>query len=215
MVEEAPRAPDLETALKWDRSYGVSDYIFGTAPNVFLASQAVRFARGGRILVPGDGEGRNGVWLSGQGFDVVSVDASQVGVAKARALAASRGLQPDIQQCNLEVWTWPVGAFDGVASIFVHFVPQARRRLHRQMLEALKPGGVLILEAFTPKHVAQRAAGSRGGPPAEMLYTEAMLRDDFAGAAFELVEEADVTLDEGSRHKGRASVVRMVVRRAQ
>jgi SAM-dependent methyltransferase len=215
MTAEETHAPDVVTAAKWDRSYAEPDYIFGTAPNVFLASHAHRFARRGRILVPGDGEGRNGVWLSGQGFDVVSVEASAVGVEKARALAASRGVQPDIQHCNLEAWSWPVDTFDGVASIFVHFMPHVRRDLHRRMLNALKPGGILVLEAFTPKHIENRAAGSRGGPPLEILYTEALLRDDFTGATFEMIEEADVVLDEGSRHKGRGSVVRLVLRRAQ
>jgi SAM-dependent methyltransferase len=208
-------APDVVTGPKWDRNYAGSDYIFGTEPNEFLAVQADRFVPSGRILVPGDGEGRNGVWLSGQGFDVVTVEASAVGVEKARALAVSRGVKPDIQHSNLEAWAWPTGALDGVASIFVHFVPGARRALHRRMLNALKPGGILVLEAFTPKHVEKRAAGSRGGPPPEMLYTEAMLRDDFIGATFELIEEADVVLNEGSRHAGRASVVRLVLRRAQ
>jgi SAM-dependent methyltransferase len=207
--------PDLVTGPKWDRSYGVPEYIFGTEPNEFLASQAKNFAAGGRILVPGDGEGRNGVWLSGQGFDVVTVEASAVGVGKARALAASRRAQPTILQCNLEEWDWPTAAFDGVASIFVHFMPHVRQRLHRRMLAALKPGGLLVLAAFAVKHVERRAAGGRGGPPPEMLYTEALLRDDFAGATFELIEEADIALDEGSRHKGRASVVRLVVRRAR
>jgi len=208
-------APDVVTGPKWDRNYAAPDYIFGTEPNVFLASQAHFLVPSGRILVPGDGEGRNGVWLSEQGFEVISVEASAVGVEKARALALARGVQPDIQHCNLEAWMWPTGAFDGVASIFVHFEPQSRRALHRRMLNALKPGGILVLEAFTPKHVERRAAGSRGGPPPEMLYTEAMLRDDFTGATFEFIEEADVVLDEGSRHAGRASVVRLVVRRAQ
>lgn len=208
-------ASDVVTGPKWDRNYTVPDYIFGTEPNVFLASQAHRFAGRGRVLVPGDGEGRNGVWLSEQGLDVVTVEASAVGVEKARALATSGGAQLDIQHGNLEDWPWPERAFDGVASIFVHFVPQSRRALHRRMLNALKPGGILVLEAFTPKHVEKRAAGSRGGPPMEMLYTEAMLRDDFTGATFEFIEEADVVLDEGSRHAGRASVVRLVLRRAQ
>ena len=215
MMADDATVPDLVTGPKWDRNYAGPDYIFGTEPNSFLSSQAHRFADRGRILVPGDGEGRNGVWLSGQGFDVVAVEASAVGVEKARALAMSRGVTPDIQHGNLDAWTWPVGTFDGVASIFVHFVPQARGVLHRRMLNALKPGGILVLEAFTPRHVEKRATGSRGGPPPEMLYTEAALRDDFSGATFEYIEEADVVLDEGSRHTGRASVVRLVLRRAQ
>jgi len=207
-------AHDAVTGPKWDRQYAEPNYIFGTAPNSFLASEAHRFAPRGRILVPGDGEGRNGVWLAAQGFDVMSVDASAIGVSKARALAAERGARIDIQNANLDSWGWPVAIFDGVASIFVHFEPVVRRIMHRRMLAALKPGGFLLLEAFTPKHIENRKAESRGGPPPEMLYTADMLRDDLPGADIELLREEEVTLDEGSRHQGRAQVVRLIARRA-
>jgi SAM-dependent methyltransferase len=207
-------ARDTVTGPKWDRHYAEEGYIFGTAPNAFLAGEAHRFKRHGRILVPGDGEGRNGVWLAEQGFEVTSVEASSVGVGKARGLAAARGAQLDIQKANLDIWDWPLEAFDGVAAIFVHFEPQVRQSMHRRMLAALKPGGVLLLEAFTPKHVENRKAGSRGGPPPEMLYTADMLRDDLAGVEIELLREEEVMLDEGSRHQGRAQVVRLVARRA-
>jgi SAM-dependent methyltransferase len=173
-----------------------------------------RFTPKGRILVPGDGEGRNGVWLAGQGFDVMSVEASSVGVEKARALAVERGVRIDIQHANLDAWEWPVAAFDGVAAIFVHFEPHVRQFMHRRMLAALKPGGVLLLEAFTPKHVESRKAGSRGGPPPEMLYTTDLLRQDLERAAFYLLREEEAPLDEGSRHQGRAHVVRVAARRA-
>ncbi len=205
---------DTVTGPKWDRQYAETGYIFGTAPNLFLTSEVHRFATGGRILVPGDGEGRNGVWLAEQGFDVTSVEASAVGVGKARALAAERDVRLDIQNANLDSWDWPVSAFDGVAAIFVHFEPHARATMHPRMLSALKPGGILLLEAFTPKHVENRKAGSRGGPPPEMLYTAELLRQDLEGAAFDLLREEEVPLDEGSRHQGRAHVVRVAARRA-
>ena len=214
MIYGGTSARDTVTGPKWDRQYAEEAYIFGTAPNVFLAAEAHRFAPRGRILVPGDGEGRNGVWLAGQGFQVTSVEASAVGVGKARALAAARGVQPDIQNANLDTWGWPLGAYDGVAAIFVHFEPHVRQSMHRRMLAALKPGGVLLLEAFTPKHVENRKAGSRGGPPPEMLYTADVLRDDLESADIELLREEEVLLDEGSRHQGRAQVVRLVARRA-
>lgn len=207
-------ARDMVTGPKWDRQYAEEAYIFGTAPNAFLAAEAHRFQPRGRILVPGDGEGRNGVWLAEQGFAVTSVEASSVGVGKARALAAARGVRLHIQHANLDAWGWPLEAFDGVAAIFVHFEPHVRQSMHRRMLGALKPGGLLLLEAFTPKHVENRKAGSRGGPPPEMLYTADVLRDDLAGADIELLREEEVMLDEGSRHRGRAQVVRLVARRA-
>lgn len=204
---------DVVTGPKWDRQYAVPDYIFGTEPNAFLAAHAYRFARAGSILVPGDGEGRNGVWLAGQGFAVTSIEASAVGLEKARALANLRGVHLDQQHGNLEDWQCPSGAFDGVAAIFVHLMPHVRRRLHRRMLAALKPDGVLILEAFAPGHERNRKAGSRGGPPPEMLYAAATLQEDFRDATIDLLEEIDVTLDEGNRHKGTASVVRLIARR--
>lgn len=204
---------DAVTGPKWDRQYDAPGYIFGTAPNMFLATEAHRFGAAGRILVPGDGEGRNGVWLAQQGFVVTSVEASGVGVEKARALAAERGVRIDIQNANLDAWDWPTGTFDGVAAIFVHFEPHVRKLMHRRMLEALKPGGIVLLEAFTPKHVENRKAGSRGGPPPEMLYTARMLGDDFADAAIELLREEEISLAEGTRHQGRAHVVRLMARR--
>jgi SAM-dependent methyltransferase len=207
-------ARDRVTGPKWDRQYADEGYIFGTAPNVFLAAEAHRFTPRGRILVPGDGEGRNGVWLAEQGFIVTSVEASSVGVGKARALAAARGVHLDIQNINLDIWDWPLEAFDGIAAIFVHFEAHVRQSMHRRMLTALKPGGVLLLEAFTPKHIENRKAGSRGGPPPEMLYTTDLLRDDLAGGKIELLREEEVMLDEGTRHQGRAQVVRLVARRA-
>jgi SAM-dependent methyltransferase len=207
-------ARDAVTGPKWDRHYAEAGYIFGTVPNSFLVAEAHRFVPKGRILVPGDGEGRNGVWLSGQGFDVTSVEASSVGAGKARALAAQRDVQIDIQNANLDAWDWPIATFDGVAAIFVHFEAHVRRTMHRRMLSALKPGGILLLEAFTPKHVENRKAGSRGGPPPEMLYTAELLREDWSDAEFDVLCEAEVTLDEGSRHTGRAHVVRLVARRA-
>lgn len=207
-------ARDTVTGPKWDRRYAEAGYIFGTAPNAFLTAEAHRFKPRGRILVPGDGEGRNGIWLAEQGFAVTSVEASTVGVGKARVLAAARGVQLDIRHANLDAWDWPKAAFDGVAAIFVHFEPHVRSGFHRRMLAALKPGGLLLLEAFTPKHVENRKAGSRGGPPPEMLYTGDLLRDDLAGAEIELLREEEVMLDEGSRHQGWAQVVRLVARRA-
>ncbi len=214
MMSGVTSTRDAVTGPKWDRHYAEAGYIFGTAPNKFLVAEARRIVPKGRVLVPGDGEGRNGVWLAEQGFAVTSVEASAVGVEKACTLAAERGFQLEIQHANLDAWHWPVGAFDGIAAIFVHFEPHMRQAMHRRMLSALKPRGILLLEAFAPKHVENRKTGSRGGPPPEMLYSVELLREDFAGADIEVLREEEVMLDEGTRHQGRAHVVRLVVRRA-
>jgi hypothetical protein len=78
------------------------------------------------------------------------------------------------------------------------------------MFQALKPGGVLILEAFTPEQLQYRS----GGPPVvEMLYTADMLRIDFAGGEILGIEGLVTELAEGKYHRGPAAVVRLLLRR--
>ncbi len=196
----------------WNQRYGESGYAYGTEPNTFLSEQASLFQPGTRVLAVGDGEGRNGVWLARQGSAVLSVDASAVGLTKARALAKEAGLVLDTVCVDLNTWDWPVARFDVVVAIFVHFPPEQRSGLHRAMLSALKPGGRVIMEAFTP---AQLGRGSGGPPVAEMLYTPAQMRSDFATADIELLEEREVVLAEGAYHCGPAAVLRLLARQGQ
>ena len=198
----------------WDARYADEAYAYGEAPNAYLAAQHARFRPGMRAFVPGDGEGRNGVWLAEQGLDVVSLDLSEAGLRKAERLAAKRGVRIATVRADLTRWTWPVAEFDVVAAIYLHFAPEVRRRMHRAMLDALRPGGLLVVEAFRPEQLAYREAYGSGGPPVEaMLYDAATLRDDFAEAVVLDLESAEVKLGEGAYHNGLAAVVRGVFRR--
>lgn len=192
----------------WDRRYAGEAYAYGTEPNAFLRSQRHRLPRSGSCLAVGDGEGRNGVWLAEQGLRVLSVDASAVGLGKARALADSRGVRLETGQTDLTTWTWPRSAYDCVIAIFVHFPPADRARMHQAMYDALKPGGTLILEAFTPDQLQLKS----GGPPVrDMLYTPAMLRSDFASGQIVMLEETKTELQEGFYHRGEGAVIRLVL----
>lgn len=194
----------------WNSRYAEPGYAYGTEPNTFLVSQQHRLRPGMKALAVADGEGRNGVWLASQGLDVLSVDASEVGLAKARELAADRGVRLRTERADLTTWAWPEAEYDVVAAIFIHFPPEVRARVHRAMLAALRPGGLLILEAFTPEQLNYKS----GGPPvAAMLYTADMLRIDFAGAEIVVLEETITELAEGQYHRGPAAVVRLVARR--
>jgi SAM-dependent methyltransferase len=198
----------------WDERYRDKAFIYGEAPNAYLAAQSGRFRPGMRALVPGDGEGRNGVWLAEQGLDVVTVDLSEAGVDKARRLAAKRGVRIDALQADLTQWAWPVAEFDVVAAIFLHLPAEERRPMHHAMLRALRPGGLLVIEAYRPEQVHYRNTyGSKGGPPGEeMMFTEAMLREDFAEADVIDLGSGDVELTEGSHHRGLGAVVHGVFR---
>ncbi|MDR3435152.1 methyltransferase domain-containing protein [Telmatospirillum sp.] len=194
----------------WDSRFSSEDYIYGLEPNAHLVSAARYLKPGSRILVPGDGEGRNGVWLAGRGMDVLSVDGSPAGLAKARKLAQSRGVTIATQQADLLNWQWPIAAFDAVVSIFLHFVPDDRKKIHAAMVSALRSGGILIFEVFAPEQLAF----SSGGPKDLALLCRADdLRADFASLEILALDEAEVVLDEGSFHQGKAAVVRMVARK--
>ena len=88
--------------------------------------------------------------------------------------------------------------------------PALRAPVHRKLVQALRPGGLLILEAFHPDQLPL----SSGGPKdVAMLYTLAMLRADFADMTELLAEETDAVLDEGSGHQGPAKVTRWIGQR--
>ena len=200
----------MSTSLAWDERYTGGDFQFGEAPNLFLVEQAHRLRRGMRALAVGDGEGRNGVWLAGQGLDATSVDWSAVGLAKAAALAARRGVPLATEVADLTRWTWPEARFDLIAWIFVHLPPEDRAVAAAGAMRALAPGGLLVMECFTPAQEGRRSGGPKD--PA-LLWSRALVERHFAGLeVLELLEGA-VRLDEGPRHQGLAEVVRAVLRR--
>lgn len=201
-------------AQMWDARYGGAEFAYGCEPNRFLAAQALRLAPGGSAFVPGDGEGRNGVWLATRGLLVDTLDLSAKGVAKAQALAAERGVAINAVQGDALASDWPEARYDLIALIYLHLVPEDRRRLHAKALRALKPGGWIVLESFRPEQIERQNAGARGGPrdPA-LLYSVQDIRADFAAAKTLEVEAAEIELEEGSLHVGPSSVVRALARR--
>ncbi|CAH2598988.1 Class I SAM-dependent methyltransferase [Rhodovastum atsumiense] len=192
----------------WNSRFAGEDYVFGTEPNRFLAAQAPRLPRRGRALTIADGEGRNGVWLARQGLEVTSVEFAPAAIAKARRLADQQGVSLDIVQADLATWDWGAPRFDVVAGIFFQFAgPDLRDVIFRRMQEVLLPGGLLLIEGYTP---AQLRHGTGGPSQVENLYTEALLRDAFAGMEILHLAEYETDLREGSRHAGRSAVIDLV-----
>lgn len=200
-------------AARFDARYSEPGYHYGTEPNEFVASQAALLEAGQKALVPGDGEGRNGVWLAGQGLEVTTFDPSPVGVRKARELAAERGVDIDARVGDFETWDWKQSAWDVVVLTYVHLDPETRRKGHAAVWRALKPGGLLILEAFSPRQHEMRRHGATGGPKnPDWLFSEAMMREDFPDADFLVLEDVDDDF-EGRTHSGHCAVLRVVARK--
>ncbi len=202
----------------WESRYAEPGYGYGTAPNAFLAGLAARFRPGMRVLLPGDGEGRNGAWLAARGCEALSVDLAMSGLRKARRLAERLGAAGRLHAVRADVTRppWREGAFDAVVAIYVHLPPAVRAAAHRTWAAALRPGGLLVLEAFDRGHERlRRTLGTVGGPPGEaLLYTPEMLADDFAGLEIERLERLELELDEGRWHRGRSAVIRLLAYRS-
>lgn len=197
----------------FDERYSEPGYHYGLVPTDFIAAQAGRLRPGLRALVPGDGEGRHGVWLAEQGLDVTTFDPSSVGVEKARRLAAERGVKIHAQVCDFQGWAWQKDAFDVVVLTYVHVPPEVRRAAHAAAWRTLKPGGLLILEAFSPRQFEMRKHGATGGPKDfDWLFSEAMIREDFPDAEFLVLEDVDKDVD-GTTHSGRCAVLQVVARK--
>lgn len=200
-----------DPAGTWNKRFAAEGYLFGTEPNAWLREFAGVWARGQRVLCVADGEGRNSVWLARRGLQVDAFDIAEVGVAKARRLAAEQGADVNFQVADCDSFAWPTAAYDGVAAIFIQFAdPQLRERLFKRIQQCLKPGGTLLLQGYTPKQLEYRT----GGPPVlSHLYTADLLREAFA--ATDIVELRDYEADvaEGSGHLGRSALIGLVARR--
>jgi SAM-dependent methyltransferase len=190
---------------RWEGRFGADGYLFGTAPNAFLAAQRARLPKHGRALSVADGEGRNGVWLAEQGLDVVSMDFSPVAQVKARALAATRGVNITTEQVDLATWAWPENAYDIIVVIFAQ--PLDRDMLFAGVRRALKPGGLLLVEGYTPK---QLEYGTGGPSDVERLYTREQVERGFAGMSSVQIDEYDAEIYEGDGHGGMSAVIDLI-----
>lgn len=192
----------------WNARYASADYIFGTAPNQFLASQADLIGSGMRALSVADGEGRNSVWLAEQGVQVHAVEISPVALDKARALAKNRGVTVQFEQAGLLTWRWPEAEYDLIVAIFIQFAsPDQREPIIAGIRGALKPGGLLILQGYTPKQIEF----ATGGPSsAENMYTESLLRQWFGDWHIRHMREHEDVITEGAHHHGLSALIDLI-----
>ncbi len=191
---------------RWDERYAQKGWAFGTEPNDFLREQARRIPRG-RVLCLGEGEGRNAVFLAEEGYEVVGVDQSQVGMDKAQELARERGVFVETVVSTIQEFDLTEGEWQGIVSIFFHLPPELRERVHRSVARGLAPGGILILEAFTPRQLDF----ATGGPPhLDRLVTLDTLKEELRELDLKVAREAEREVHEGRMHTGRSSVVQVV-----
>ena len=193
----------------WDERYSSPDYAYGTAPNDFVAAMASRIPTG-PVLCLAEGEGRNAVHLARLGHAVTAVDQSAVGLAKAARLAATCGVMLTTVATDLAHYAIAQSTWACIVATFAHLPPALRRAVHAQVVAGLQPGGVFILEAYTP---AQLAFGTGGPKDPSLCMTLAALREELGGLDFEVARECERDVIEGAHHTGRGAVVQIVARR--
>ncbi len=212
-MSDTPDAPRgfADGASHWNTRFSKDGYYFGTTPNAWLAEQAHRWQPGQHVLCVADGEGRNSVWLAERGLRVDAFDISAVGVDKARRLAAERSVSVNFQVSDCDGFDWGDGRYDGVAAIFVQFAePALRARMFASMVRCLKPGGLLVLQGYTPRQLQYKTGG-----PGQLahLYTPELLRDAFSALQILELRDYEAEVSEGPGHSGMSALIGLVARR--
>lgn len=201
---------------KWDERYKENEFAFGKEPNIFFKEQ-LSTLEPGAILMPADGEGRNGVFAATLGWKVTSFDLSAEGRTKALQLAKEHEVTLDYIVGDLEQLHFEKEAFDAIGLVYAHFSAEKKQVFHRKLHEYLKPGGIIILEAFSKKHLYLNTLNPEVGGPKDldMLYSKEEIATDFVNYEVLLLEEEEIFLNEGKYHIGKGAVIRFAGRKSR
>lgn len=193
---------------RWEQRFAAPGYAFGEEPNTFLTRQRPLLPAGGKALAVSDGEGRNGVWLAEQGLDVTSFDFVPRAVEKAKDLASRRGVRINAQVADIFTYAWPDEAYDLIVAIFIQYIgPDDRTTIFAGIRRALKSGGLLLLEGYTPRQIEYGTGGPR---QVESMYTRDLLEAEFGEFAELKIDEYEADLREGTSHGGRSALIDLV-----
>ena len=165
--------------------------------------------------MPADGEGRNGVFAVQLGWKVTSTDLSEEGKLKAFELAKEKNVDLEYFVGDLEELQFEKASFDAIGLIYAHFAADKKSTLHKKLNDYLKPGGIIIFEAFSKLHILYNGIDPKVGGPKDfdMLFSTAEIASDFENYEILLLEEKEITLEEGKYHIGTGSVIRFVGRK--
>lgn len=190
----------------WNQRFSGDEFIYGTEPNSFFKEQIIKLSPG-KILLPGEGEGRNAVYAAKLGWSVDSVDFSSTAKLKAERLAEQNNVKINYHVEKLEMFSAAELSYDAVGIIFVHLDEKIRSEVHNKFYNSLKPGGIIIMEVFSKSQFGKTSGGPQD---INMLYSEEDIRNSFPSIKFEYLAELKVNLSEGNFHSGEASVIRFI-----
>lgn len=196
--------------VDWNDRYSDEEFAYGTEPNTFLVDNVGLLSS--PVLSVAEGEGRNAVFLASRGLKVHGVDGSQVGLAKAQALASEKGVTIQTEVTDLLSFEPKENVYSSIVSIFAHLPSAIRSRLCPLLERSLRKGGILILEAYSE---AQLGRGTGGPPDRDMLMSPAKIEQEFPNCEPILLHEIERDVCEGKFHTGVASVVQFIGRKTK
>ena len=190
----------------WDERYSIKEYVYGTSPNHFFEEQ-IQKLKPGKILMLGEGEGRNAVFAAKLGWQVDAVDSSSVAKEKALKLAERNKVTINYQAADILTYTFPENKYDAVGIIFLHMNESESKILHKKCVNALRKDGKIILELFSLNQLGKNSGGPQD---LSLLCSLEKIRSSFSTLKHELLQEDNIFLSEGEFHQGDASVIRFV-----
>jgi SAM-dependent methyltransferase len=190
----------------WDERYSGEGHAYGTKPNEFLEDNVNSIPKG-RVLSLAEGEGRNAVFLAKQGYSVTAVDASRVGLNKARKLAEESGVVVEFIHADLADYDLGENNWDGIVSIFCPLPSSLRKQLYKKVEAGLRRSGVFLLEAYTPDQLKH---GTGGGSSVDSMQSKKSLSLELAGLKFKHLIELERDVIEGIYHTGIGAVVQAI-----
>ncbi|MBX9880193.1 MAG: class I SAM-dependent methyltransferase [Candidatus Obscuribacterales bacterium] len=183
-------AQEYASELKqfWDKAYSKKGYFIGTEPDDFFVDELSKLRRG-KLLLPGEGEGRNAVYAASHGWYVDAFDFSVKGREKAIALAKSNGVTFNYWIADFAEPRTPKNFYDVIAIIDLPTLPSIRHKGFAVVRESLKPGGLIIYEGYVPR-------------PGEIFWASRdELKNEFAGYKFTTLSTHNaIRFHEGKNH---------------
>jgi ubiquinone/menaquinone biosynthesis C-methylase UbiE len=189
----------------WNARYNSEEYVYGVNPNTFFEAQLLNL-KPGKILLAAEGEGRNAIYAASLSWKVFAFDFSEEARKKALKLADRCKVTIEYTLASFDEIEYEINYFDCLALIYAHQPSVKRKIYHQKLLNYLKPGGTIILEAFSKKQINNNTGGPKD---LDLLFSLSELEEDFSEITSYDIKEENIFLEEGIFHSGIASIVQM------
>ncbi|WP_029933931.1 class I SAM-dependent methyltransferase [Thiomicrospira pelophila] len=191
----------------WNQKFNRQDYLYGTEPNDFLRSAAEQLSPNSKVLCIAEGEGRNAIFLAKLGHQVTAMDASEVGLNKAKQLAKKNGVSLKTLVADLADFEMGVSRWDAVIAIFCHLPPSLRKLVNQKIVTALKPNGLFIAEAYSKKQIEHDTGGPKD---LNLLMDLNQVKSELTGLDWLLASEIKREIIEGAGHTGLGEAIQLI-----